>query len=347
MNQIVGNNYTTFISELKTRIYESRQEAALNLNKELILLYHQIGVKILNSQKEQGWGTKIIEQVSKDLRSEFPEMKGFSPQNLKYMKKFAEVYSADAIGQQLLTKLPWGHIVTIVYQIDSDKERAFYVQKAIANGWSRNVLSMQIEMKLYKRQGKAITNFQTKLPSPQSDLAQSLLKNPYIFDFLSLGKEAHEREIEKGLVAHVEKFLLELGEGFAFLGRQYKLQVENQEFYLDLLFYHVKLKCFVVIDLKTGAFKPEYAGKMNFYLSAVDDMLRTPGDNPSIGLLLCRSKGSVIAEYALRDMQKPIGLAEFSLTEILPDNLKTSLPTIEEIETELSKNLETYNESEN
>lgn len=236
MNQITNDTYTSFITKLKGRIYESRQMVALSLNREMILFYHQLGTEILTSQQKQGWGTKIIEQVSKDLRSEFPDMKGFSPQNLKYMKKFAEVYPINTIGQQLLTKLPWGHIIAILYQTNSSKEREFYIQKSIENGWSRNVLSMQIETRLYKRQGKAITNFQTRLPSPQSDLAQSIFKNPYVFDFLSLGTEAHEREIEKGLISHIEKFLLELGEGFAFLGRQYHMQVEDQDFYIDLLF---------------------------------------------------------------------------------------------------------------
>jgi predicted nuclease of restriction endonuclease-like (RecB) superfamily len=220
-----------------------------------------------------------------------------------------------------------------------EDERMFYINETRINGWSRNILSMQIETNLFKRQGNAVTNFNDKLPIAQSDLAQNTLKNPYLFDFLSLGKNAHEREVEKGLVAHIEKFLLELGEGFAFLGRQYHLQIEDQDFYIDLLFYHIKLRCFVVIELKSGKFKPEYAGKMNFYLSSVDDLLRSPGDNPSIGLILCRSKVGVVAEYALRDMTKPIGLAEYRLEDTLPENLQTLLPTIEELEAELAKDL--------
>ena len=311
----------------------------MSANKELIFLYHHIGSQILEAQERQGWGAKVIDQLSKDLTSEFPEMKGFSPQNLKYMRKFAEEYKAEVIGQQAIDQLPWGHIVTLIYAISSEEERSFYVQATLKNGWSRNILSIQIETNLFKRQGQAITNFKDKLPSPQSDLAHYTLKDPYIFDFLSVGGEAHEREVEKGLVAHIEKFLLELGEGFAFLGRQYHLQIEDQDFYIDLLFYHIKLRCFVVIELKAGKFKPEYAGKMNFYLSAVDDLLRQPGDNPSIGLILCRSKVGVVAEYALRDMTKPIGLAEYRLQDALPENLKTSLPTIEELEAELAKDL--------
>ena len=327
------------LDDLKKRVAASRYKAALSVNKELVLLYHHIGSQILESQANQGWGAKVIDQLSKDLRSEFPEMKGFSPQNLKYMRRFAGEYSINEIGQQGVDQIPWGHIVTLIYAISDKQERIFYIQKTIENSWSRNILSMQIEMNLFKRKGEAITNFQTKLPSPQSDLAQATLKNPYLFDFLSLGKNAHEREVEKGLVAHIEKFLLELGDGFTFVGRQYHLQVEKQDFYIDLLFYHLKLRSFVVIELKAGKFKPEYAGKINFYLSAVDDLLRQSGDNPSIGLILCRSKIGVLAEYTLRDMTKPIGLAEYKLTESLPENLKIALPSIEELEAELSKNL--------
>ena len=336
---IVNAEYNALLDELKQRVIITRHRAAINVNKDLICLYHPIGCQILNSQENQGWGTTVIDQLSKDLRSEFPDMKGFSPQNLKYMRRFAQNYSVDEIGQQAVDQLPWGHIVTLMYAITNNQERLFYVQQTIENGWSRNILSMQIETNLFKRQGEAITNFKDKLSEPQSDLSQATLKNPYLFDFLSLGKDAHEREVEKGLVAHIEKFLLELGEGFAFLGRQYHLQVEDQDFYIDLLFYHIKLRAFVVIDLLCGKFKPEYAGKMNFYLSAVDDLLRQPGDNPSIGLILCRSKSGILAEYALRDMTKPIGLSEYRFSESLPENLKTALPTIEELEIEFAKNI--------
>lgn len=262
------------------------------------------------------------------------------------MRKFAEEYSQDEIGQQPVDQIPWGHIVLLMYS-GLDKEQInFYVNQTVENGWSRNVLSMQIETKLHKRKGAAVTNFDKKLPLPQSDLAQQALKNPYLFDFLSLGHKAQEREVEKGLVKHIEKFLLELGEGFAFLGRQYHLQVEDQDFYIDMLFYHIKLRTFVVVELKSGQFKPEYAGKMNFYLSAVDDLLKHSDDNPSIGLILCRSKVGVLAEYALRDMTKPIGLAEYRLEDSLPDDLKTSLPTIEELESELSKRINSDEDSD-
>ncbi len=337
---IINPEYSQLLSDLKLRVASSRYKAALSVNKELIILYHHIGRTILDAQEKAGWGSKVIDQLSKDLRSEFPEMKWFSTQNLKYMRKFAEEYNADEIGQQLVDQLPWSHVVVLIYGLSNKIERQFYIKESLENGWSRNILSMQIETNLFKRQSNAVTNFQDKLPIFQSDLAHNTLKNPYLFDFLSLGKKAHEREVEKGLVNHIEKFLLELGEGFAFLGRQYHLQVEDQDFYIDLLFYHIKLRCFVVIELKSGKFKPEYAGKMNFYLSAVDDLLRQPGDNQSIGLILCRSKVGVLAEYTLRDMTKPIGLAEYKLQDALPENLKTALPTIEELEAELAKDLD-------
>jgi len=342
---ITSDNYKQLLKELKSRVATSRYQATLSANREMILLYHHIGTEILSSQDRHGWGAKIIKQLSHDLRSEFPEMKGFSPQNLKYMKRFAEEYTPEEIGQQAVDQLPWGHNILLMYEVKNKQEREFYIQKTKEHGWSRDILSIQIETKLHQREGSAITNFNTKLLEPYSDLAKSTLRNPYLFDFLSLGEDAHEREIEKGLVAHIERFLLELGEGFAFLGRQYHLQVEDQDFYLDLLFYHIKLRSFIVVELKSGKFKPEYAGKMNFYLSAVDDLLRQPGDNPSIGLILCRSKVGVLAEYALRDMSKPIGLAEYKLTESLPKEIKTVLPTIEELEVELSKELKNDNES--
>lgn len=339
--EVLNGAYEHLLNGLKARVSSSRHQAILNVNKELTLLYHHIGRAILDAQNKAKWGAKIIDQISNDLRAAFPDMNGLGPQNLKYMRKFAEEYTQDEIGQQAVDQLPWGHIVTLMYSSLDKQQRTFYIGKTIENGWSRNILSMQIESKLHLRQGQAITNFDSKLPSPQSDLAQATLKNPYLFDFLSFGEKIHEREVEKELIKHVEKFLLELGEGFAFLGRQFHLHIEDQDFYLDMLFYHTKLRAFVVIELKTGAFKPEYAGKMNFYLSAVDDLLRHPGDNPSIGLILCRSKVGVLAEYALRDMAKPIGLAEYRLTEDLPDDLKNALPSIDKLEKELSKSIET------
>ncbi|OAL98078.1 PDDEXK nuclease domain-containing protein [Wolbachia endosymbiont of Dactylopius coccus] len=337
MTKIIGKEYTEFLEQLKEQIATSRYKAALAVNSKLIVLYHHIGTEILKRQKEHGWGAKIIDQLSKDLRSAFPEMKGFSPRNLKYMRKFAEEYSDIEFVQEPLAQLTWYHNVTLLEKIESRETRLFYIKEAIEHGWSRNIMVMQIELGLHKRQGKAITNFKEKLLSPQSDLAHYTLKDPYVFDFLSIGKDANEREVEKGLVGHVEKFLLELGEGFAFVGRQFHLDVGNKDFYIDLLFYHLKLRCFVVIELKDKDFKPEYAGKMNFYLSAVDDLLKHETDQPSIGLILCRSKDNVLAKYTLKDISKPIGLAEYQITESLPKNIRTALPTIEELEAELSK----------
>lgn len=266
-------------------------------------------------------------------------MKGFSTRNLKYMRKFAEEYPDFEFVQEVLAQLTWYHNVTLLDKISDKQTRMFYFKNAQEYGWSRNVMVMQIEAGLHERQGRAITNFKDKLPSAQSDLAHYTLKDPYIFDFLSIGKEAHEREVETALCAHMEKFLLELGAGFAFVGRQHHLEVAEQDFYIDLLFYHLKLRCFVVIELKDKGFKPEYAGKMNFYLSAVDDLVKHENDQPSIGLILCKTKNNVLAEYTLRDMTKPIGLAEYRLEDALPEDIKTALPTIEELESELSKNL--------
>ena len=345
----LNEDYGLLINDLKKKVASSQYKAVRAVNKELILLYHHIGNAIIKAQSQHGWGAKIIDKLSKDLRSSFPDMKGFSVRNLKYMRQFAEQYTDLQIVQQVVAQLPWGHNIYLMNLVSNMEDRMFYVKKAIEHGWSRNVMTMQIELQLHKRQGKAITtisNFKDKLTSIQSDLAHNTLKDPYIFDFLGLGDEAHEREVEKGLVSHMEKFLLELGEGFAFVGRQYHLDVGGQDFYLDLLFYHTKLRCFVVIELKDKGFKPEYAGKMNFYLSVVDDLVKSPTDNPSIGLILCRSKNNVLAEYALRDMTKPIGLAEYNLTKALPEDLKTALPSIEELEAELAKDLAKKNKKE-
>lgn len=338
--KIIDKNYNLVFSDLKQKVASSRYKAALSVNKELILLYHQIGIIILSSQKQHGWGAKIIDQLSQDLRSEFPEMKGFSTRNLKYMRKFAEEYPDIEFVQQVAAQLPWFHLATIMDRLKEKEDQIFYIKKALEHAWSRSIMVIQIETELHKRQGKAITNFKNTLPSGQSDLAHYTLKDPYIFDFLSIGKEAHEREVEKALVYHMEKFILELGAGFAFVGRQYHLDVGDQDFYIDLLFYHLKLRCFVVIELKDKEFKPEYAGKMNFYLSAVDDLVKHEDDKPSIGLILCKSKNNILAEYTLRDMTKPIGLAEYRLQDALPENLKSALPSIEEIEAELSKDFE-------
>jgi len=334
---ITDKEYRSFLKDLKERVYQSRYQAARYVNKELVLLYHHIGSEILQQQVDQGWGAKVIDQISKDLRSEFPEMKGFGSANLYNMRRFAEAYSDIEFLQQLAGELPWYHHVLLMEKVKDTQERHFYVVQAAENSWSRAKLLQQIELNLFARQGNAVTNFKEKLPLPQSNRAQETLKDPYFFDFLSVGKDAYEREIEKELVKHIEKFLLELGAGFAFVGRQYHLKVSNKDFFLDLLFYHLHLRCYVVVEIKAVEFEPAHAGQINFYLSAVDDLLRHPSDNPSIGIILCKTKDNILAEYALRDMTKPIGLAEYRLDKAIPHSLKTELPTIEELEAELSK----------
>lgn len=334
--QIIPEGYDEFLGGLKQHIRQAQVRAAVAVTQELILLYWSIGNQILIRQRQDGWGTNVIERLAKDLQSEFPGMQGFSPRNLGYMKAFAQAWP-DAILQQLVAKLPWGHNVRLLDLVKDPAERLWYIQQAIQNGWSRNVLVIHIEAGLYHRQGKAQTNFTKTLPAPQSDLAQQLLKDPYNFDFLTLSQAAHEKDLESGLLADIRKFLLELGVGFSFVGAQYPLEVGGEDFRIDLLFYHLKLRCYVIIDLKTGAFKPEYAGKMNFYLSAVDDLLRHPDDKPSIGLILCKGKNRIVAEYALRDMAKPLGVSEFRHLETLPEQLKGTLPTIEQLEAELEK----------
>ncbi len=328
--------YDELLRDLKARIGQAQVRAALAINSELVLLYWSIGRDILMRQQQQGWGAKVVDRLAADLRRAFPEMKGFSPRNLKYMRAFAEAYKDEQFVQQVAAQIPWFHNCKLLDKVRDPSEREWYIWQTIQHGWSRAVLEMQIETNLYRRQGKATTNFERTLPAPQSDLARQLLKDPYNFDFLTLGEEAHERDLERGLVEHVREFLLELGVGFAFIGSQYHMEIGDQDFYLDLLFYHLRLRAFVVIELKVTEFKPEYAGKMNFYLSAVDDLLRHEQDQPSIGIILCKTKNKVVAEYALRDTQKPIGVSSFQLTESLPEKLQGSLPTIEELEEELN-----------
>jgi len=337
-------SYQDLLARLKSQIQTAQLRAAVSVNQELVMLYWGIGKEILSRQREDGWGTGVIDRLAKDLRLEFPDMQGLSARNLGYMKAFAEAWPDGAILQVPLAKITWYHNITLLEKVKSPKERLWYAAQTIGNGWSRNVLVMQIESGLYARQGKATTNFQATLPALQSDLAQQIIKDPYNFDFLTLTKQAQERDLERELLAHLRQFLIELGVGFAFVGSQVPLEVGGEDFRLDLLFYHLKLRCFVIIDLKMGAFKPEYAGKMNFYLSAVDDMLRHPEDQPSIGLILCKAKNGIVAEYALRDVGKPLSIAEFRHLEKLPEQLKGTLPTIEEIEAELAGPDETTEE---
>ena len=335
-NDLISADYQAWLTGLKTRIHSAQQRATLAVNRELIALYWEMGQDILTRQASQGWGAKVIERLSRDLRAAFPEMKGFSRANLLYMRAFAEAWPDSAIVQQSVGQLPWGHNILLLTRLKSPEWRLAYAEKAIEYGWSRNVLDIHLETRRLEREGQAVTNFDLRLPTPQSDLAQESLKDPYRLDFLGLGKEAEERAIEKALVKHITDFLIELGAGFAFVGRQVPLEVGGDDFFIDLLFYHLKLRCYVVVELKAGPFKPEHTGQLGFYLSAVDAQRKHPDDQPTIGILLCKSKNTVVAEYALRDSNKPIGVAQYQLVQSLPDRLQTSLPTIEEIEAELA-----------
>ncbi|KQQ62426.1 hypothetical protein ASF84_27450 [Pseudomonas sp. Leaf127] len=328
--------YGDWLTELKYRIHTAQQRATLAVNRELVLLYWQIGHDILTRQTQQGWGAKVIERLAQDLRAAFPDMKGFSPRSLKYMRAFAQAWPDAEFVQGVLAQLPWYHQLALLDKLPGPETRRWYAAKAIEHNGSRNILVMQIEARLLERSGKAVSHFESHLPQAQSDLARESLKDPYRFDFLGLTLEAQEREIENALVRHVTEFLLELGAGFAFVGRQVLLDVGGDEFFIDLLFYHLKLRCYVVIELKAGKFKPEHLGQLGFYLTAVDAQLKHPQDGPTIGLLLCKSKNKVVAEYALRDNARPIGVAEYQLVESLPAELQTSLPSIEQIERELA-----------
>lgn len=329
--------YSDWLAELKKRIHSAQQRATLAVNRELVLLYWQIGHDILMRQAAQGWGAKVIERLAHDLRTAFPNMKGFSPRNLKYMRAFAEAWPNAEFVQEVLAQLPWYHQIALLDKLNNAEIRTWYAQKTIENNWSRNVLVMQIESRLLERQGAAVTNFEVTLPKPNSDLARESIKDPYRFDFLGLTDEAQEREIEGALVQHVTQFLLELGAGFAFVGRQVLLQVGEEEFFIDLLFYHLKLRCYVVIELKAGKFKPEHLGQLGFYMIAVDKQIKAEQDNATIGLLLCKSKDKVVAEYALGDKTQAMGIAEYKLEQALPDTLETNLPSIEQIERELQE----------
>lgn len=335
-NGLVPDGYPAFLTDLKERIRAAQVRAALSVNRELVLLYWQIGRDILVRQEEQGWGSKVIDRLSRDLRAAFPEMQGFSPRSLKYMRAFALAWPDEAFVQQAAAQIPWFHNVVILDKLKDGAVRQWYVRAAFEHGWSRNVLVHQIETRLFERQGAAQTNFSRTLPPPRSDLARQVLKDPYLFDFLTLDREAHERDLERGLLDHVRQFLLEMGTGFAFVGSQYHLQVGESDFYIDLLFYHTRLHCYVVVELKAREFRPEDAGKLNFYLSAADDLLRTEGDGPTLGLLLCKTKDRAVAEYALRDVGKPLGIAEYRVEELLPEAYRGTLPSIAELEAGLA-----------
>ncbi len=328
--------YADWLTELKSRIHSAQLRASLAVNRELVLLYWQIGRHILARQAEQGWGAKVIDRLSQDLRAAFPGMTGFSPRNLKYMRAFAEAWPDEPFVQEVLAQLPWYHQLALLDKLPDSDSRRWYAAKAIEHNWSRNILAIQIETRLRERTGAAVTNFPASLPNPQSDLARESLKDPYPLDFLGLTDKAQERDIEHALVHHVTEFLLELGAGFAYVGRQVLLDVGGDEFFIDLLFYHLKLRCYVVIEIKGGKFKPEHLGQLGFYLTAVDRQMKAAHDNPTIGLLLCKTKNKIVAEYALGDKTQPMGIAEYKLLESLPTELQTSLPSIEQIERELA-----------
>ncbi len=332
--------YADWLAQLKGQIAHARQRAALAVNAELVQLYGRIGRDILQRQNAQGWGAKVIDRLARDLKDAFPDMRGFSTRNLKYMAFFAQHCPDGQFGQQPAAQLPWFHIVTLLTQLDQPAERAWYAAQTVQHGWSRTTLALHIKNKLQLRQGGAVTNFVARLPAPDSALAHETLRDPYLFDFLGLGDDAHEREIENGLVRHITRFLLELGAGFAFVGRQFRLEVAGDEFFIDLLFYHTRLKCYVVVELKATAFKPEHAGQLNFYLAAVDAQVKAADDKPTIGLLLCKQQNRLVAEYALSGIDKPIGVAEYQLLRDLPDALEQSLPSIADIEAELAVGLE-------
>jgi predicted nuclease of restriction endonuclease-like (RecB) superfamily len=373
----LDDNYKNWIASLKDKICSAQIKAAIAVNAEMIILYWEIGKSIVEAQATQQWGAKVIEQMAKDLKLELPEVSGFSQSNLYVMRRFYLFYKdsqlvhqaseqlqdndfqLDIILQQaavklnnelvqqpagliteqnILCKIPWWHHQVILTKCKNEPQATFYIQQTIQNNWSRNVLEIQINSGLVNRLGKAQNNFELTLPKLQSDLAKETLKDPYKFDFLTLEADVQELELEKHLTENITKFLLELGKGFAFIGRQYPLQIGNKERKLDLLFYHLKMHCYVVIDLKMGEFEPEYAGKMNYYLSAVDDLLKTDIDQPSIGIILCKSKDSLDVEYALRDMNKPLGISEFTFNE-LPESIQKNMPTVEELENELKNTL--------
>ena len=343
MGTLDTTEYHQWLANIKQQISVAQQRASLKVNRELLMLYWQLGNIFLEQQAHKGWGSKVIDRLAVDLKREFPELKGFSRANLMYMRAFAQTWPDfidNPIVQQAVGQIPWGHNLVLLSKVKDGQKRIAYAQKTIEHGWSRNILVHQIESKYLERLGSAITNFDTALPNAQSELAQQTLKDPYVFDFLNLGDEANERVIERGLTQHISQFLLELGTGFAFVGKQVHLEVGGDDFYLDLLFYHLTLRCYIVVELKAGDFKPEHTGQLNFYLSAVDSQMKQEQDAPTIGLLLCKSRNKVVAEYALRDNNKPIGVAEYQLQQALPADFEDKLPSIESIEKTLLSDIE-------
>ena len=345
----LDKNYVQFLENTKNRLKMAQMRAALAVNGQLIEVYWQLGSDLIEKQRIFKWGDGFLEQFSDDIRLSFPGMQGFSVTNLKRMRLFAQEYPEFEKSAQPVHQLPWGHIILLLHRVKLAKARAWYANQTLENGWSRSILEMQIETDLFSRQGNndnKISNFHQQLPLAQSALATEILKDPYQLDFLTIHGKAHERAIESALIAHMRDFLLELGQGFAFVGSQVPLTFDDQEFFIDLLFWHLKLRAFVVIELKSTKFKPEHTGQLGFYLAAVDDQFRQPGDNKTIGILLCKSKNRFVAEYALRNVSAPIGVSEYSLSKALPKDLKTSLPAIEEIEAELNEMVNKTDEDE-
>ena len=334
-------DYPVFFAAIKERIARERIKAVMAANAAMVLMYWDIGAKILEKQNVEGWGAKIVDRLSHDLKAAFPEMNGFSPRNLKYMRKFAECWPDRSIVQEALAQITWYHNLALLEKLPTPETRLWYARKTLEHGWSRNILTIQIDTRLHEREGKAINNFPVALPPVDSDMVEQVFKDPYVFDFLGTADLRRESELERKLVDHIQKFLLELGQGFSFVGRQVHLEVGDSDFYIDLLFYHLKLRCYVVVELKATRFDPGYVSKLNMYLNIVDDLLRHPDDKPTIGLLLVKEKNQTIVEYSLAGYKKPIGVAQWQreIMRSLPEEFKSSLPTIEEIEAELAENL--------
>jgi predicted nuclease of restriction endonuclease-like (RecB) superfamily len=330
-------NYEKLLKELKERIQRQRLKTVLSANKDLVLLYWDIGNSILTRQEAEGWGAKIIDRISHDLTEVFPDMRGFSSRNLKYMRAFSAAWPDREIVQQVVAQIPWGSNIALLNRLNDSETRLWYAEKIIENGWSRAILNFQIDTELHKRQGKTISNFEVALPPADSDMATQIFKDPYVFDFLGTADPRREAELEQKLMDHLQKFLLELGAGFAFVGRQVHVELGSEDFYIDMLFYHLRLRCYVVVELKAGKFKPDHVSKLNMYLNIVDDLLLHPDDKPTIGLLLVKEKDQVVVEYSLAGYLRPMGVAEWErkLSKSIPDELKPNLPTIEEIEAEL------------
>ena len=332
-----NDEYFEILNDIKKSLIITRNRVIENTNRELVLMYYDIGLKLKDNNK---WGSSFIDLLAKDLKMEFPTIKGMSARNLRYMQRFATEFDNDDFLQHDVAKLPWTSITTIMEQTKDKEQRKWYIREAIQNGWSRPVIIHQIESKLYERQAlleNKTTNFDETLPNPSNEQAKELLKDPYIFDFITIDRDMKEIDIERELTANITKLLLELGNGFAFVGRQYHLEIDNKDYYIDLLFYNLKVKCYVVIELKTTEFKPEYAGKLNFYLSAVDELIKDKNDNPTFGILLCKHKNKLTAELSLKDINKPIGISEYKILSEIPEFLENTLPSIEDIEKRLAE----------